>query len=985
VSAQLPVRFQNLTVNEGLSMGTITAFEKDAVGYTWIGTAEGLHRYDGKYFKIFKHIEGSNNSLTDSYITSLESVDNKLYIGNNIGNIDIMDMNDYSISSIMFTSIDPSFDFPISSLKTFKNHLVIATKGGGGLWLYNLKTKILSKLMATENDKLDITGLAINNDYFYASTPRDVFRLDLNNYKKLMTHEDGQITSIGIVNDNILLGTEHGLFKYNTLFNETTAVQLPERRRLVYFITSILINDDATWVGTKGGLLRFDDSTTSLYKKNALRPYYLVNDQVSTLFSDDNNILWVGTISGVSRYAPQLSKFGLLQHFDFQGKNYNNNVYYTYEDRSKHIWLGTLTSGLIRLDENHNIDRVYPSLVSGQYETRSVRCIYEDRNGIFWIGTRDEGLFQLNPETGEAKLIANRANRKIESNVIRTIYEDDNGILWIGTQVGIYYIDSANQFVKCKGEENSRNNSIYQIEKHPKTNELIAGSFRGGIQLYNPETESFRFFKHNALDSTSLSNNNVMSLEWVNNDTLLVGTYGGGLNIFDLNTEKFSHISEKDGLINNAVYGIIYEGDGKCWLSTNNGLVQYSIYDHTFINFRPEHYLQSTEYNEGAFLESSKGYYYFGGVNGLNFFKPSEIQYDQLPAPLYFTDIRGEFTSKKENRISLSFINSRLEIDFMALYYPNPNGVKYKYKMIGYDNNWIESNISNTAIYPRLSPGTYTFSVIAEDEFGNWESISKDLRIRVEPPFWQKWWFIILIIGTVLGLLYAIFKYRTREIERLYKLQLVDSELAALRSQMNPHFIFNSLNSIQYFILKKEPKEAYTYLSKFASLMRKILQNSRLKYISVKDEVEWLNLYLEMEKMRMDNNLEYSITSENIEDEEHTYIPTMLIQPFVENSIIHGLLPKDEDRHLNVVIKKEEDHLLCTISDNGIGRAASRIMNAKRSSKHASAGMDLTRKRLAILSEGKGNFDVQFIDLEEDGEGTGTVAKILAPIFNQTD
>ena len=202
---------------------------------------------------------------------------------------------------------------------------------------------------------------------------------------------------------------------------------------------------------------------------------------------------------------------------------------------------------------------------------------------------------------------------------------------------------------------------------------------------------------------------------------------------------------------------------------------------------------------------------------------------------------------------------------------------------------------------------------------------------------------------------------------------------------MNPHFIFNSLNSIQYFILKKEPKEAYTYLSKFASLMRKILQNSRLKYISLADEIEGLDLYLEMEKMRMDDNLEYTILTRNITDLENTNIPTMLIQPFAENSIVHGLLPKEQNRKLEILISKENNHLLCTITDNGIGREASSIMNAKRSSTHNSAGMSLTQKRLKILSEGKGNFDVRIKDIQNEDGSRGTEVKLVVPIITQKD
>jgi len=510
---------------------------------------------------------------------------------------------------------------------------------------------------------------------------------------------------------------------------------------------------------------------------------------------------------------------------------------------------------------------------------------------------------------------------------------------------------------------------------------LILASFRGGLQIFNPENKQFKVYTSQVGDTNSLNNNNLMALAWVGKDTLLIGTYGGGLNILNLRTLKFDHISESNGLVNNAVYGIIYNGNGSVWLSTNNGLVNYHLYQKTFINFKPEHYLQSTEFNEGAFLKTNNGELLFGGVNGLNYFKPQNITFDTASRAIYFTDVRGTFREKSPLRVEMSFLSSRIEIDFMLLNYANPLGIRYYYKLKGFDTEWIPAGLQNTAIYPGLSPGTYTFQVLAKDEFENWETYSEKLTVIVEPPLWQKRWFIILGLFMVTGIVYTLFRYRTRALERSYKLQLIDSELTALRSQMNPHFIFNSLNSIQYYILKKEPKEAYKYLRTFASLMRKILQNSRLKYISVADELEGLNLYLEMEQMRMDGNLNYTIKTENIDDLDQTNIPTMLIQPFAENSIIHGLLPKDNNRKLDILISHEKTRLLCIITDNGIGREASSIMNAKRSSKHTSEGMELTQKRLKILSEGKGDFNVVIDDIHNLDGTTGTSVKLIIPII----
>lgn len=965
-------------------MGTITGFERDEKGFLWIGTAEGLHRFDGKNLKVFKYQEGNLKSLTDSYITSLLCKGDKLYIGNNLGQLDILDVNTFKVSSIDFKQGDSTFDNSITQLIYYQKQIVINTDGGG-IWLYHPIEQRFRKLEVEDLNNQVVQQLYIEDEKLHLLTSSQLIGTNFNTSEILFSKPLG-FTSIAKLGDRYLLGTTRGLFETNKKFSEWNVVPLPPRKRLINRINKIITDNDIAWIGTDGGLLRIKNNSIQLFTTNALRPFSLVDNQVSQLYLDQENILWVGTIAGVSKYAPQMGKFGLLQYFDFEGTNYNNNTYNIYEDRQNNIWLGTLTSGLIQLDEKNNIAAVYPKIEDGEFTSKSVRAIFEDSKGTLWIGTRSEGIFTFDRQTTKFTHVASTDLGNLESNIIRDFFEDSEGRLWVGTQSGLSLKDSvSDQFYHFRSDLKHQNNTIYQIEEDSKTGNLILASFRGGLQIFNPTTASFQVYRHKKDDTTSISNNNLMSLEWINSDSLFIGTYGGGLNIFDLRSGKFTSITETDGLANNAVYGVTYQGDGIVWLSTNNGLVKYNYWKNNFTSFKPVHYLQSTEYNEGAFLKGSNGMFYFGGVSGINFFTPENLKTDTAAPPIYITGTRGAINKQTSEYIELSFINSRLEIDYAALDYSNPDGVKYEYKLIGYENNWVQAGNNQTAVYARLSPGNYQFKVRARDEFGKWEVLSDSLKVEIIPPFWQKWWFIGLVLLVVFGLVYAVFKYRTREIERSYKLQLLDSELAALRSQMNPHFIFNSLNSIQYFILKKEPREAYTYLSKFASLMRKILQNSRLKYISVADEIEGLDLYLEMEKLRMDNNLDYSVDIENIEDPEHTYMPTMLIQPFVENSIVHGLLPKENNRILKVKITKTKDQLVCTIKDNGIGRKASRAMNAKRSSKHTSTGMALTEKRLKILSEGKGNFNLEINDLlATDGE-TGTEVKLVISVINQTD
>ena len=984
--AQEFLRFQNLTVSDGLSMGTITAVQKDANGFIWAATAEGLHRFDGKNFKVFKHIDGKKGSLSDSYIMSLYAKGDILYIGNHSGKVDLFNINSHEVVTLDLAKVDASFDYPISCLSWFKDELLIGTEGGG-IWTYNPENEVLAKHAVYFEISPIITDIEVQKDYFYLSSLTAIFRCTQTSSELLFRTGEGSISCFDFLESDILFGGNSGLFRWESQTGIIHEEELPKRKRRVKHITDLKVNGKEQWVATQGGLVHRKAGQNQLYRHNGIRPYSLVNDQINHLYLDEEEILWIGTLGGLSRYAPHLRKFGLLQYFDFEGTSYNNNVYYIYYSKDNYIWLGTLSSGLIKLNQAHEIVDVFPLVKDGDVETRAVRCLYEDSEGNFWVGTRDEGLFLFNEQERSFKHVPGDEGFSISNNIIRAIYEDSKKRLWIGTQNGLNRYDKeSNHFYHFAAEPASiTNNSIYQITEDPKSGQLILASFRGGLQFFNPRSKHFVSLKYHAEDSTSISNNNLMCLEWMSIDTLLIGTYGGGMNVLDLNTKIATHITERDGLINNAVYGIIYEGNGNIWMSTNNGVVKYNLYRHRFTTFKPVHYLQNTEFNEGAFASSPDGEFYLGGVTGFNFFKPNEISFDTTFPQLKITDIRGEYEQLTQEEIQLSFLNSRLEIDFMALHYTNPKGVRYKYKLLGYDQIWVAASEGNTAIYPRLSPGHYSFQVVAEDEFGKWVIDPILLKVHVKPPFWQMWWFIALVILGVGFSIYGLFKFRTRQIERSYKLQLVDSELNALRSQMNPHFIFNSLNSIQYFILQKQPKEAYTYLSKFASLMRKILQNSRLKYISIEDEVEWLELYLEMERMRMDNTLEYHIDVSGVSDVAQSFIPTMLIQPYVENSIIHGLLPKEEDRKIHISFVKHEQHVDCVVEDNGIGRSASRIMNARRRKKHKSAGMALTETRLRILSEGKGDFDVKIDDLYQEEVAKGTRVTIMIPLIGEQE
>jgi len=334
-----------------------------------------------------------------------------------------------------------------------------------------------------------------------------------------------------------------------------------------------------------------------------------------------------------------------------------------------------------------------------------------------------------------------------------------------------------------------------------------------------------------------------------------------------------------------------------------------------------------------------------------------------------------------QDEINISHNENLISFGFSALSYSNAEENRYQYKLDGFDNEWIDAGARREAFYTHLSPGSYTFRVRAANHLRQWSTNDKVVNIIVAPPYWQTWWFRSIIGLLILGIIGLIVWLRTRSIATSYKHKMVDLELKALRSQMNPHFIFNSLNSIQYFVLKNEPKEAYTYLTKFSSLMRMILQNSRVKYITLQEEYDWLYTYLDLEKLRMENELDYNIEIEEGLDPDHLYVPSMLVQPYVENAILHGLLPKTKGRKLRIQFSQHRDQIRCTIEDNGIGRKKSAELNASRTKKHKSQGIKVTSERLEVLTRDLSETPEFFIlDLhDDDGNPIGTRVTIYLP------
>jgi hypothetical protein len=451
--------------------------------------------------------------------------------------------------------------------------------------------------------------------------------------------------------------------------------------------------------------------------------------------------------------------------------------------------------------------------------------------------------------------------------------------------------------------------------------------------------------------------------------------------------------TEEDGLPNNVVYSALEDENGSIWIITNWGLTRFDRENESFILYDTKDGIQANEFNGGAYYQNDRGEMYFGGMNGFNLFHPDEIKKNESPPVMVITGFsifnepsRGPFLDG--DTLVLRYSDNFFSIEFAALEYTNPSKNIFRYKMENYDDGWTTHTATQRqADYKKVSPGTYRFRVIGANNDGVWNNEGVSLVIIITPPWWETWIFRIsfalIVILSFWSVIYWRFKAlkRKNEVERKVleiEKQIFELEQKALRLQMNPHFIFNSLNAIQSFVIANDTDKGIPYLAKFSHLMRMILANSSESYIPLKDELKALKYYMDLEKLRFDDSFDYYIELDNSIDDDFVEIPPMMLQPYVENAIIHGLNHKEERGRVDISFELQKAVMICTIEDNGIGREKAREIRERSGIRRQPRGMMITKERLEIMKrQSKEDFYVDVEDLKnEAGEALGTRVKI---------
>jgi ligand-binding sensor domain-containing protein/serine phosphatase RsbU (regulator of sigma subunit) len=826
--SQRDLRVRRISLQEGLSQSRVPCILQDHKGFMWFGTQDGLNKYDGYAFKTYRPEPGNPNSLSGNDITSIfEDSRGMLWIGALGAGLNKFDREKEKFTHFRFQPGDPtslSHDIVRVIHEDRSGTLWIGT--GDGLNKFHRETGTFTRYPNITGDPSNLGHNRIRVIYedrsgsFWIGTVNGLnkFHPETGAYTRYPGEPGHQrFSALGGSNQitaihedpsgEFWIGTLNGLRRFNpetgkyTVYRSNPAIPGSLGGNVIGGIC-----EDRTgvlWIATVGGGLNTFDRRTGRfvqYRADPKNPGGLNSNRILSIYEDRSGSLWLGTTdNGINRFDREAGKF---KHYRNDPDDANslgyNSVFAIVEDRTGVLWIGTFGRGLDKFDRETGRFTHYrsnprnPGGLCGDFIT----TLCEDGAGALWIGTRGTGLDKFNRETGTFINYRGSAGDPsgLSSSIITALYEDSAGTLWVGTIGG-----GLNKFNRETGTftaypfgpnvpGNLGDGIIYSINEGKGDHAALwIGTRDGGLNKYHPQTERFTSYPHDPGDPASLSSNIVMSIYQDPSGIVWAGTLGGGLNKFDPRKKACIHYREQDGLPNDVVYGILADETGCLWLSTNKGISKFDPRTGAFKNYTPADGLQSNEFNAVAYHKSQSGEMFFGGVNGFNAFYPHRVTDNKNIPPIVITDfqifnkavaIGGGSPLKKhiaESReITLSYQQNVFSFNFVALDYTIPQKNRYKYKMEGFDKDWVSTPASRRfASYTNLDPGEYVFRVKGSNNDGVWNEEGASVKIFITPPYWRTWWFQGFFIMLAIALTVIFYKIRIRMTYQRMRLETV--------------------------------------------------------------------------------------------------------------------------------------------------------------------------------------------------------------------
>tara|TARA_R110000868_G_scaffold304437_7_gene565057 strand:+ start:33693 stop:36563 length:2871 start_codon:yes stop_codon:yes gene_type:complete len=725
--------FRTYSIQDGLSESVVNAILQDNDGYLWFATGYGLNRFDGENFESFFEESG----LSHSKVLSLyQARDGKIWIGTAQGVNVLVDDSIYTPKSLIGLNSSEI----ISIHEDIEGHMWFGTDGDG-VWhnvsqdqvvLYSTSQGLLSNQVRSIAETKD-------GDIWFA-TRGGLTRLSNGNLRNYTTSDglpENRTRDVKVDENGFLwIATRDGISKFDgnsfTNFGSELGIIDPKVQTLA------LANDGSIWVGTEGGVSQFKDGNFKNYTTNE----GLANNIIYSTIVDREGNIWIGTFGG----GVSLFLGDYFENFNTESGLSNDLVTSMVEDENGKLWISTYGGGMMaRRDSGFE----YLTVEDGLPDNRIYHLSRDSKNRI-WIGMRDGLSFMKDGK------ITTLTDEEFPFRKIRHVMEASNGDLWVSTEdEGLirFYGSGYEEITQEKGlANNSTRRSVEDVDGN-----IWVATYGGVSKIAGETIENFSI-------QQGVPNNGVMSIMVDNNGTIWISTFGG---IAWFDGVRFVDITDEDGLPGRVGYFITQDVNENFWVGTNAGVARLDI--KLFYSDNPsekeraiqtltrEQGLVSNEMNLGAVYEDSEGHFWFGSVEGVSHFDPIAYSGNQTPPRIHISKFIASGKEYETSGIQLPNNNNFVEIDFVGLNFTAPNQVTYEYLLSGIDPDWQQTT-SRTARYPSLPPGEYFFRVHAKNSNGIWSEEIALVRFIVTPPFWLSWWFFMIIIGTIVGIIYLFYR-----------------------------------------------------------------------------------------------------------------------------------------------------------------------------------------------------------------------------------
>lgn len=812
-SAQLNWKFTHITPDEGLSTGTVNCTLKDSKGFVWIGTVDGLNRYDGYNLKIFKNDQSDSTSISGNIVTAIaEDNDGKIWVGTRTGGLSIFDWETETFTQLNAESINGQLvgGHVRKFIVDADNNVLFATQGAG-IGIYNRENDSYEVLKHDPDDPASIPSNTVFDiieespgSYWIGAHAQGIARLDFKTrgFEFYSYDAEYRVTEANrkpIFKDsqgNVWIGTDgKGAIKFNV--NSQTFDYFNSDNGLTMNIVTSFYEDENGYIliGTDGAGINIYDPVTGQFgymESNIIDDESLTSNAIYEMREDDSGVVWISTFrGGVNIYSKFRNKFHLWEQIPGESNTISfNSVIALNETQDGYVWIGTDGGGLDRLDPETGEFIHYTHSDSNPYSISSnvAIALEEDGNGDLWVGTYSGGVNRFNRQSGRFKNYLPDPNDpySVNSRNVWAVLEDKQGTIYLGELGGGLArfdpsIDGFIHYMQSEDPGSISSNLIITLFEDSKGNFWV-GTEDGGLNLFDRKTEQFTIFRNIPGDSTSILNDNIRSLHEDAKGNLWIGT-AEGLSVMNIKDKSIKRSLFNDKLPNSVINGILEDDNGNLWISTNKGLSKCNPSAEEVINFTVADGLQGTEFNYTSSVKTKTGRMYFGGIKGLNDFHPDQVELSSYNPNVEITDIRlfdrslrslennkaalklqQSFTSLEE--LTLRHDQNVLSIEFASLDFTSPASNTYRYKLEGFNEDWVHTDATDRqARYTNLDPDSYLLRIQGTNSDGVWSDNERQLIINVLPPWWATWWFRTLMVVLVVGVVIAITMWRQKQIQ----------------------------------------------------------------------------------------------------------------------------------------------------------------------------------------------------------------------------